>query len=120
MKKAFYVILSVVLAIGLIAILNIEFKQQQLEDKIKQSAKPEIEEPVKLVGDWQIILFQAGIVPTKIIKTNSFFVKDKVVWYQDESTGDELPLPEGSMVLPDDGRDLEQYGVYDIDFYNSF
>lgn len=83
--------------------------------------KPEVtvEEPQKINGKWQIILYHANIVPTKIIKTSCYFVRDKIIWYLDASTGDELPLPEGAMIIPDDDRNLEDYGVYDIEFYNA-
>lgn len=91
---------------------ELKANQQQLEDRINNSSHIEVEKPHKVIGKWQIVLFNAGIIPTKTIKTSCFYVKEKVVWYADPLTGDELPLPEEAMVIPDDGRELEQYGVY--------
>lgn len=114
MKNGFKILISIVLCVILIALLGIMDKQTQLKEKLDDKPKVVIEEPQRITGKWQILLFKSGIFPPKIIKTNYFYSKDKIIWYADPLTGVELPLPEGDMIVPDDGRDLEQYGVYKI------
>jgi hypothetical protein len=119
LRNWFKVIIAFGLCVMLLGILSLSERQQQLEDKINQSSKPEIEQPARITGKWQIILFQSGMIPPRVIKTSSYFVKDKIIWYADEVTGQELPLPTEAMIIPDDQRNLEQYGVFDIETLNA-
>lgn len=95
--------------------LFIDNQKRQQEDRIMQQPRAQVEEPQKMTGKWQIIMFRSGIFPPRVIKTDCYYVKDKTIWYRDMTTGAELPLPEGDQIVPDDGRDLEQYGVYKIE-----
>jgi hypothetical protein len=79
-----------------------------------QTEQPKVEEPQRITGHWQIIMFQSRLFPPPTIKTTSYYIKDKVIWYLDTETGEELPLEGDWIVLPDDGRDLEPYGIYKL------
>lgn len=111
-KKSLLVSFCIIVAMLLVLMMD---KQYQLENRIVQQARPQVEEPQRIQGKWQIIMYRSGIFPPKIIKTDCYYVKDKIIWYRDMATGEELPLPEGDQIIPDDGRDLEQYGVYKLD-----
>lgn len=84
-------------------------------DKINDRLQVKVEEPQRITGKWQIVLYQPGIFPPKIVKTDSYYIRDKVLWYQDEDTGEDIPVIGDCIALPDDGRDLEAYGVYDVE-----
>lgn len=119
MRNGFKVIIAFALCVMLLGIISIAERQMQFEDRISQTAKPEIEEPVKITGKFQIILFQASMIPSRAIKTSSFFVKEKIIGYADHITAQDLPLQEGAMIIPDDDRDIEQYGVFDVETFNT-
>jgi hypothetical protein len=119
MKRAWNIALGFALCVILIALADLELKQTQYMDRLNDKPQVTVEEPQMITGRWQIILYNSRIFPPKVIKTSSYYVKDKVIWYKDEVTQDELPMPDGGMLIPDDGRDLETYGVYDVETYNA-
>jgi hypothetical protein len=84
--------------------------EDSLNDRINDHLTVKVEEPQRMTGKWQIVLYNAGIFPPKTIKAKMYYIKDKIIWYA--VTEEELPLPEGTMLLPDDGRNLENYEVY--------
>lgn len=77
--------------------------------------KPVIEEPARINGKWLIITGNSKIIPPKIVYTTSYYISDGILWYKDQKTGLELPYSGDFQVLPDDNRNLEDYGVYDLD-----
>jgi hypothetical protein len=120
MKFTFKTYISVLLiSLLVIALVNIVKQQTIVEERLNKYQQAAIEEPKEIKGKWQIIMFQGRLFPPPIIKTSCYYAKDKMLWYKDEVTGEELPVPADAMILPDDGRDLEAYGVYDINIdYN--